>query len=71
MSKGSVEQIQDELIHHRGEISTIQSFFQEELEVDVDAEATVFDWFILPEQEVLSLITGRGFYAQAGKFLVP
>jgi hypothetical protein len=49
MSEGGVKKTPDKPIHHRGKFFTLPSFFQEELEVEPDAEVTVFDCLILPE----------------------
>lgn len=49
MSERCVIKTRGKPIHHRGKFFTFPSFFQEELDVEPDAEVTVLDCLILPE----------------------
>lgn len=55
-----------QLINHRVEIYTIESFFKEYLSISPNADITVLDWLTLSEQKLRTIRSGKIFYDQLG-----
>jgi hypothetical protein len=55
-----------QLINHRVEIYTIESFFKSYLSVDPNDDLTVSDWLTLSEQKLRTIRSGKIFYDQLG-----
>lgn len=49
-------------IQHRIEIFTIESFFKEYLNFDINKGISVYDWLVFPEQKLLTIVAGKVFH---------
>jgi hypothetical protein len=53
-------------INHRIEIFTIQSFFKDYLQIDIDKKISIFDWLTISEQKLRTIQSGKIFYDKIG-----
>jgi hypothetical protein len=53
-------------VNHRVEIFTIQGFFYQYLNIDIEKSLDTIDWLTLPQQKLRSIIAGRVFRDDIG-----